>query len=761
MKTPHKKNYLLLMIITVVFGSAIWSCKDDAPSLEELRMDRLAFFADSVRVSDSLRLTNNAGVVNYSITVVDGSTSSIFSNAANNGRTNQTQSAVDGAIVTISQYGKILKDTTDASGIVVFNGFFRSAVNVTIVKTDFTKVSYISGVNIQDSTRTGTISFVGNLIPIFPKTGTSTSTISGRATFHSNLTNKSRELVPTGTTVTAQIDADASDFSDKFLTTGINDFQYKSACGCTFIYVGNILQASYEATSSAAIDASGNYTIRVPAAVNGLLMTLQYSEFAADQTLFENVAATGQRTIVRRTVFNDNTSTTLPLAALPASSGVTVGFESFTTAATATAVISANAGTVDRINITNGGNGYLTGAGSAPLVQITGGGGTGATATATIGANGRVTGITLTNPGTGYTSVPTVSIISGGTSATATSALDFNNQQVFTISVTAQGTGYTSAPTVVFTGGGGTGASATAQVANGRVAAVVVTAGGTAFTAAPTITFTGGGGTGATATAFMGTSVAQVNMVSIGANHVYAPVVTFSAPDYSNGVRAVGQAVFDPSSRTVLGVLVTNPGSGYNSAPTVTIDGGSGATAQAFLTGGSVISFNITNPGLNYAYAPTVIIGATDTGNGSGATGTAVMSGGRLVGINLVGGGTGYTAAPSVQIVSGDGAVAYATVDTNGAITGFTVTDGGRNFAGAPRVLISGDGGGASATATVAGGQITGITVVSGGTGYQDGNTPGTAERFSAVKGTSMQTKPGLTYINDVYYGTGAVRQPN
>ena len=56
-----------------------------------------------------------------------------------------------------------------------------------------------------------------------------------------------------------------------------------------------------------------------------------------------------------------------------------------------------------------GGSGYTT----PPTVNFTGGGGTGATATATI-TNGQVTAVTVTAPGTGYTTVTTVSFSGGG-----------------------------------------------------------------------------------------------------------------------------------------------------------------------------------------------------------------------------------------------------------------------------------------------------------------------------------------------------------
>ena len=77
---------------------------------------------------------------------------------------------------------------------------------------------------------------------------------------------------------------------------------------------------------------------------------------------------------------------------------------------------------VSTLNITGGGSGYTV----APVVTITGGGGTGATAIATITA-GAVTDITVTSVGSGYTSVPAVTISPptgiGGVPATATATI--------------------------------------------------------------------------------------------------------------------------------------------------------------------------------------------------------------------------------------------------------------------------------------------------------------------------------------------------
>jgi hypothetical protein len=72
--------------------------------------------------------------------------------------------------------------------------------------------------------------------------------------------------------------------------------------------------------------------------------------------------------------------------------------------------IKADPGTITGFTVTNGGTGYT----SAPTVVFTGGGGTGAAATATVSSAGAVTGITLTSAGSGYTTAPTISYSGGG-----------------------------------------------------------------------------------------------------------------------------------------------------------------------------------------------------------------------------------------------------------------------------------------------------------------------------------------------------------
>lgn len=126
--------------------------------------------------------------------------------------------------------------------------------------------------------------------------------------------------------------------------------------------------------------------------------------------------------------------------------------------ATATATVS---GPINRIDITNGGQNY---SGTIPpIVTITGGSGTGATATAEVYA-GAVTGITITSGGSGYTLPLTVTITpASGQSGSGATAVAFLNGSVTSLTLTNSGSGYVQEPTIVFSGGGGVGAAARAD----------------------------------------------------------------------------------------------------------------------------------------------------------------------------------------------------------------------------------------------------------------------------------------------------------
>ena len=125
-------------------------------------------------------------------------------------------------------------------------------------------------------------------------------------------------------------------------------------------------------------------------------------------------------------------------------------------------------GTVSGVTVTNGGSGYT----SPPTVSFSGTG-TGAAGVATI--TGGVTSVTIANGGSGYT-LPEVALYGDGSGATAVATV--SNGVVTGVTITNPGSGYTSAPFVYIYDDAypytGFGATATATI-TGSVTSVTIT----------------------------------------------------------------------------------------------------------------------------------------------------------------------------------------------------------------------------------------------------------------------------------------------
>lgn len=152
----------------------------------------------------------------------------------------------------------------------------------------------------------------------------------------------------------------------------------------------------------------------------------------------------------------------------------------------------------------------------------------GATATATV-ALGRITSITVNNPGT-YTVPPTVTIRgSSGAGASALAVLTPSSTlaRVISIEVTNGGTGYTAPPEVVINGvGQGALAEANIDDTTGVVTGITLLNSGLGYTTAPTITLVGGGGNNATAIA----------KIADPAMRVYSPATPNTYSRWSGGL---------------------------------------------------------------------------------------------------------------------------------------------------------------------------------------------------------------------------------
>ena len=125
--------------------------------------------------------------------------------------------------------------------------------------------------------------------------------------------------------------------------------------------------------------------------------------------------------------------------------GVMVYSEGGTIHNNATAITVGNALTAPSVKgvsgiATSGGTGYI----GAPFVRITGGSGSGATAYATIDASGNLTGLTVSNPGSGYqaSDTLTVTLLGGGGTGATIGTISFADNG--SGGMTFQGTGTTT-----------------------------------------------------------------------------------------------------------------------------------------------------------------------------------------------------------------------------------------------------------------------------------------------------------------------------
>jgi hypothetical protein len=335
--------------------------------------------------------------------------------------------------------------------------------------------------------------------------------------------------------------------------------------------------------------------------------------------------------------------------------------------------------------------------------------GTGASATACV--SGPITNVTVGSAGGGYVNAPIITIDDTGgagyatsgttvsfvgactTTAQATAVVDAGTGQITGIQVTNGGTGYGTPPDV-YISGAGKGAVAIATITSGSVPTGL----NTGVTLQPvgkgagitvnigTVTGTGGN---------VGTMLPPASF-SPGSGYEIVPRVTIK--DASGGSGATPGAI-TLTSQTVTAIAVANGGSNYASVPSVLINGGNGtgATAHAVLTNGVVTSIVMDNVGSGYTSTPTVWIG------GSGASFNLTLTTNfvsRYILTNLTAGGSGnsggtgsdYGYTPTVTITGGvgTGATALATVDpVSKRVVSITPVTQGNGYIATPSVVIT------------------------------------------------------------------------
>jgi hypothetical protein len=266
-------------------------------------------------------------------------------------------------------------------------------------------------------------------------------------------------------------------------------------------------------------------------------------------------------------------------------------------------------------------------------------------------------------------------------------------------------------------------------------------------------------------------SIGSVGLIAVsnpGSGYTSAPNVVISAPNDANGVQAVATATIVTGSGGIRSVFVTSGGSGYTAVPDVTIGapnitGGTQATAVASIAGGAVVAISVIESGSGYTSVPAV------TFSSGGATANAVISTGGVSSVSLTNAGSGYTSSPTITFSGGGGsganAIAQIVTFRTGTVS-ILLNNGGSGYTSAPTVAIDGaNTTPATATAIVLGNTVSQIVMTNPGAGYTTANVTlsgggfTTAANVTAVVNTeqlvSVATFSGRTWVaagRTVYY---------
>jgi hypothetical protein len=280
---------------------------------------------------------------------------------------------------------------------------------------------------------------------------------------------------------------------------------------------------------------------------------------------------------------------------------------------------------------------------------------------------------------------------------------------------------------------------------------VINSGGDAAYSGAPTITAYGGAGSGATFSATVSPRghITEVEVTNPGSGYDHEDLVTlvFTGGGASDQARAT--ATVTTSSGGVGQVLITNGGTAPYSAPVVTFAGGGGSGAKAFVSGatnGVITDITVYDPGTGYTSAPTVTIADSGGGTGAGATAVAVVRAGQITAITVNSGGTGYTAPPDVVISEPNDfgfpnipAEAYATVAA-GVVTAITIVNPGLGYKSAS-VQLEGGNNSAQAEVKVMPAGISGTSIET----YQERLWVGDDTKFSYTAAASVSDFSGAS----------------
>ena len=186
-----------------------------------------------------------------------------------------------------------------------------------------------------------------------------------------------------------------------------------------------------------------------------------------------------------------------------------------------------------------------------------------------------------------------------------------------------------------------------------------------------------GSATTASGTATIGGSgmVGFIDLINDGSGYISAPTIQISPPPSGTQATAVAITTSKSGVKSLKEILLTNPGSGYDSEnpPLVLITGGGGvgAAVTVGVVDNGISGVTLSEPGVGYAVEPTITFtGATGAG-GTTASGRTVLTDDSISAVRFLNAGSGYTVAPTVTF-AGISTTGIGTFIFNEIVTGET-----------------------------------------------------------------------------------------
>lgn len=736
---------------------------DSIKTLQD-RTDRNALLRYQ-RTLDSLDRENAGGRVFYTVNVISATASAVAG-----GRTEESE-GVTGAVVTTSQYGRVVSATTQA-GIATFelrSGEATVAVTAPLhTSADYTVnlTAPFSGGQIGNTgiggaqtaapvtaAKNGTTVYVGNVLPLFEIStdGAEMATIRGRAFIETDLTNDVEELANTqnaaiqaaGTVanifVSAGINSNNATFFTRYLakngsqyttagnnlggTSGVAGAGAAAGIGViTKLFYGPATPATGSGSAGApvnrvAVGATGDYTILVPATVSGLPIVIKSDEIVANRTYFRSDdLGFGQVTTQRFMYGPQVTADRVDLAA----SQPRVSFQAFTTPATVTASY-----------------------------------------TPQVAASSFATGTTLVTQAGLYGVLPSVTVALGTAGGTAPTGVATTAPYAATGNVIHGSNGINITA-------GGTGVAATAGAANDAVFSltrndlITIGSGNKVLSVGGSIgdyiqvTDGGFGFNYPTPATYVNTAANGFNLgfaaATVGGTGVFTgflPAVNFTV--LPGETAPTGRAIPDLTTGTIAATERTSPGSNLSSIPSVL------PTVLSNTSTGFVFGPNTSNVLPDAANAPVtaavtnlIVAGAvagTPQFNTSNATAPVVRGATTLAAANA----SAYqlsNALVSTVVGSGDITIAQNTLTAN-TLAGAQALTGIGNYVFTPSVALVGR---STTGATLTGGPATTSVVVSTSNG---GTIAGGLDGVGVANGAAVPIPAGLVRSINVAFGAG------